>query len=57
MCTTEQICENAEVGDEKCCLVLENMYTWIRFEYYRKLKCSIPNALFTISKVITFKGI
>lgn len=32
MCTIEQICENAEVGDEKCCLLLENMYTWIWFD-------------------------
>lgn len=27
------------------------------FEYFCKLKCSMPSALFTISKVITFKGI
>lgn len=55
--TIEQICSNAEVGDEKCCFILENTYTWIWFEYFCMLKCSMPNALFTVSKVITFKGI
>lgn len=61
ICTIEQICRNTEVGNEKCWLGLENMYTyiWFLWVFFQAGMMSehMPNALFITSKVITYKRI